>query len=94
MYRLMQMTKQHFPIAAMYDHLFDSNNERNRVEFISDFPKNNDAQVVSSLQVSIPKFIFCVYLFIFLKHVLFFKIHPQGWCALSRNISQGDKSEV
>ncbi|XP_077285698.1 DDB1- and CUL4-associated factor 10 homolog isoform X2 [Arctopsyche grandis] len=70
MYRLMQMTKQHLPIAAMYDHLFDSNRKRNRVEFISDFPKNNDAQVVSSLQ-----------------------IHPQGWCALSRNISQGDKSE-
>lgn len=47
----MQMTKQPLPIASMYTYLFDSNRNRNRVEFISDFPKNNDAEVVSSLQV-------------------------------------------
>ncbi|CAH2249765.1 jg6075 [Pararge aegeria aegeria] len=42
----------------------------NLVEFVSDFPDGNDAEVVSALQ-----------------------IHPQGWCALSRNISHDDRSE-
>ncbi|XP_050551218.1 DDB1- and CUL4-associated factor 10 homolog isoform X3 [Spodoptera frugiperda] len=70
LYRLMQMSRQPIPIAAMYDHLFDSSRKENRVEFISDFPDGNDAEVVSSLQV-----------------------HPQGWSALSRNISHDDKSE-
>ncbi|CAH0594353.1 unnamed protein product [Chrysodeixis includens] len=70
LYRLMQMSHQMIPVAAMYDHLFDSKNRENRVEFVSDFPEGNDAEVVSALQV-----------------------HPQGWSALSRNISHDDKSE-
>ncbi|XP_026743341.1 DDB1- and CUL4-associated factor 10 isoform X2 [Trichoplusia ni] len=70
LYRLMQMSHQMIPVAAMYDHLFDSKNRENRVEFVSDFPEGNDAEVVSALQ-----------------------IHPQGWSALSRNISHDDKSE-
>ncbi|KAJ0173533.1 hypothetical protein K1T71_010682 [Dendrolimus kikuchii] len=51
LYRLMQMSQQLIPIAALYDHLFDSNRKENRVEFISDFPEGNDAEVVSALQV-------------------------------------------
>ncbi|XP_039758134.1 DDB1- and CUL4-associated factor 10 isoform X2 [Pararge aegeria] len=70
LYRLMQMSQQVIPIAAMYDHLFDAKRTENRVEFVSDFPDGNDAEVVSALQ-----------------------IHPQGWCALSRNISHDDRSE-
>ncbi|XP_052743980.1 DDB1- and CUL4-associated factor 10 isoform X2 [Bicyclus anynana] len=70
LYRLMQRSQQVIPIAAMYDHLFDAKRTENRVEFVSDFPEGNDAEVVSALQ-----------------------IHPQGWCALSRNISHDDRSE-
>ncbi|XP_045502639.1 DDB1- and CUL4-associated factor 10 isoform X1 [Colias croceus] len=70
LYRLMQMSQQLIPIAAMYDHLFDPKRTENRVEFVSDFPEGNDAEVVSALQ-----------------------IHPQGWSALSRNISHDDRSE-
>ncbi|XP_047512282.1 DDB1- and CUL4-associated factor 10 isoform X3 [Pieris napi] len=70
LYRLMQMSRQLIPIAAMYDHLFDVKRTENRVEFVSDFPDGNDAEVVSALQ-----------------------IHPQGWSALSRNISHDDRSE-
>ncbi|KAG7297816.1 hypothetical protein JYU34_018559 [Plutella xylostella] len=70
LYRLMQMSRQLIPIAAMYEHLFDRNRKENRVEFVSDFPEVNDAEVVSALQ-----------------------IHPQGWTALSRNISHDDRSE-
>ncbi|CAK1550447.1 unnamed protein product [Leptosia nina] len=70
LYRLMQMSGQLIPIAAMYDHLFDAKRTENRVEFVSDFPEGNDAEVVSALQ-----------------------IHPQGWSALSRNISHDDRSE-
>ncbi|CAK1583823.1 unnamed protein product [Parnassius mnemosyne] len=51
LYRLMQMSQQLIPIAAMYDHLFDSERRENRVEFVSDFPERNDAEVVSALQV-------------------------------------------
>ncbi|XP_050664142.1 DDB1- and CUL4-associated factor 10 [Leptidea sinapis] len=70
LYRLMQMSQQLIPIAAMYDHLFEPNRKENRLEFVSDFPYGNDAKVISALQ-----------------------IHPQGWCALSRNISHDDRSE-
>ncbi|XP_041970131.1 DDB1- and CUL4-associated factor 10 [Aricia agestis] len=70
LYRLMQMSQQVIPIAASYDHLFDFKRTENRVEFVSDFPDGNDAEVVSALQ-----------------------IHPQGWTALSRNISHDDRSE-
>ena len=47
----MQMSQQTIPVAAMYDHLFDTNRRENRIEFVSDFPDGNDAEVVSALQV-------------------------------------------
>ena len=46
------MSQQMIPIAAMYDHLFDQKRKENRVEFVSDFPDGNDAEVVSALQVN------------------------------------------
>jgi len=71
MYRLMQLSQTTIPVAASYTHLFSHNRPHNRVEFLTDFPVGDDAEVISSLQV-----------------------HPQGWCALSRNVSSGEKSEV
>ncbi|XP_043479548.1 DDB1- and CUL4-associated factor 10 [Leptopilina heterotoma] len=70
MYRLMQVSQTTIPMAANYTHLFSHTRKHNRIEFLTDFPDGNDAEVISSLQV-----------------------HPQGWCALSRNISIGEKSE-
>ncbi|XP_011297026.1 DDB1- and CUL4-associated factor 10 [Fopius arisanus] len=70
MYRLMQLSQTTIPVAASFTHLFSHSREHNRVEFLTDFPVGDDAEVISSLQV-----------------------HPQGWCALSRNVSNGEKSE-
>lgn len=71
MYRLMQLSQTTIPMAADYTHLFSHQRKTNRVEFVTDFPTGDDAEVVSSLQ-----------------------IHPQGWCALSRNISNDENSEA
>nr|CAD7590121.1 unnamed protein product [Timema genevievae] len=71
MYRLMQLSQTTIPVAAEYTHLFSNERRSNRVEFVTDFPQGDDAEVVSSLQ-----------------------IHPQGWCALSRNISNDENSET
>lgn len=49
----MQVRRQYLPIASKYDHLFSKNQKVNRVELVSDFPKGNDAEVISSLQVSL-----------------------------------------
>ncbi|KAK3915807.1 DDB1- and CUL4-associated factor 10-like protein [Frankliniella fusca] len=70
MYRLMQQSQTTIPSASVFTSLFSKKRKRNRIEFVSDFPAYNDAEVVSSLQ-----------------------IHPQGWCALSRNISHEELSE-
>ncbi|KAJ4446314.1 hypothetical protein ANN_13009 [Periplaneta americana] len=70
MYRLMQLSQTTIPVAADFTHLFSRQRKTNRVEFVTDFPSGDDAEVVSSLQ-----------------------IHPQGWCALSRNISNDELSE-
>ncbi|XP_014486888.1 PREDICTED: DDB1- and CUL4-associated factor 10 [Dinoponera quadriceps] len=70
MYRLMQLSQTTIPVAASFTHLFAHSRTHNRVEFLTDFPVGDDAEVISSLQV-----------------------HPQGWCALSRNVSNGEKSE-
>lgn len=70
MYRLMQLSQTTIPVAANFTHLFSSKRKKNRIEFLTDFPEGDDAEVVSSLQV-----------------------HPQGWCALSRNISNDENSE-
>lgn len=50
-YRLMQLGRQFIPHAAKFDHIFSKSQKRNRVELISDFPKNNDAEVVCALQI-------------------------------------------
>lgn len=47
----MQVRRQYLPIASKYDYLFSKNQKSNRVELVSDFPKGNDAEVISSLQV-------------------------------------------
>uniref|UniRef100_A0A1B6J6L9 Uncharacterized protein n=1 Tax=Homalodisca liturata TaxID=320908 RepID=A0A1B6J6L9_9HEMI len=70
MYRLMQLSQTTIPVAASFTHLFSHKRKSNRIEFVTDFPDGDDAEVVSSLQV-----------------------HPQGWCALSRNISNDENSE-
>lgn len=49
MYRLMQLSNTPLPQAAIFTHLFYA--QRNRVEFISDFPQSNEAEVIHSLQV-------------------------------------------
>ncbi|KAG5671605.1 hypothetical protein PVAND_001798 [Polypedilum vanderplanki] len=51
LYRLMQVRRQVLPIASRYDHLFSKNQKTNRIELVSDFPKGNDAEVLSSLQI-------------------------------------------
>ncbi|XP_016919384.1 DDB1- and CUL4-associated factor 10 [Apis cerana] len=70
MYRLMQSSQTTIPNVASFTHLFSHSRTHNRVEFLTDFPVGDDAEIISSLQV-----------------------HPQGWCALSRNVSNGEKSE-
>ena len=51
MYRLMQISQTVLPSADDFSHLFKGHGKRNRVEFISDFPGNGDAEVISSLHV-------------------------------------------
>ncbi|XP_015430172.1 PREDICTED: DDB1- and CUL4-associated factor 10 [Dufourea novaeangliae] len=70
MYRLMQSSQTTIPNVESFTHLFSNSRTHNRVEFLTDFPVGDDAEIISSLQV-----------------------HPQGWCALSRNVSNGEKSE-
>ncbi|XP_076759821.1 DDB1- and CUL4-associated factor 10 homolog [Xylocopa sonorina] len=70
MYRLMQSSQTTISTVASFTHLFSHSRTHNRVEFLTDFPVGDDAEVISSLQV-----------------------HPQGWCALSRNVTNGEKSE-
>lgn len=48
----MQMGRQYIPYAASFDHIFSKKQKKNRVELASDFPVDNDAEVISSLQVS------------------------------------------
>lgn len=87
------MSQQVIPIAAMYDHLFDLERKENRVEFVSDFPDGNDAEVVSALQVNTDNIVL-LFSWPRIMYMTCLQIHPQGWCALSRNISHDDRSEV
>lgn len=52
MYRLMQMSETTIPVAAKYTHLFSRRRKRNRIELITDFPPEDEAEVISSLQVN------------------------------------------
>ncbi|XP_039275524.1 DDB1- and CUL4-associated factor 10 homolog [Nilaparvata lugens] len=70
MYRLMQLSQTTIPVVACYTRLFSRHRKTNRLEFITDFPEGDEAEVVSSLQV-----------------------HPEGWCALSRNINNDESTE-
>ena len=49
LYRQMQISQLDNALQIEYNHVFQRT--RNRVEFISDFPKGNQAEVISSLQV-------------------------------------------
>ncbi|XP_043210498.1 DDB1- and CUL4-associated factor 10-like [Amphibalanus amphitrite] len=49
LYKLMQISKTPFPAAARYTHLFDTSRRRNRIEFITDFPEGNEAEMIASL---------------------------------------------
>jgi len=49
----MQMGRQHIPQAAKYDYIFSKRMKKNRVELVTDFPKDNDAEIILSLQVKI-----------------------------------------
>ncbi|XP_041773341.1 DDB1- and CUL4-associated factor 10 homolog [Anopheles merus] len=68
--RLNLMRKQRVPLGARKTPAVSHRRKRNRIEFVSDFPPGDDAEMISGLT-----------------------LHPQGWCALSRNISYDEKTE-
>lgn len=68
MYRLMQISETTIPIAAKYTHLFSRRRKRNRIEFMSDFPRGDEAEVISSLQVNLFNF----WIIYFSKFLLYF----------------------
>ena len=49
LYRLMQISRKRMPLHLPYCSLFRAG--RNRVEFVSDFPEGDEAEVISSLQL-------------------------------------------
>ncbi|XP_050077271.1 DDB1- and CUL4-associated factor 10 homolog [Anopheles maculipalpis] len=69
-YRLMQVGGQLIPMAARFRPMFYSKRKKNRIELVTDFPPNNNPEIISGLA-----------------------IHPQGWCALSRNLSTDETTE-
>ncbi|XP_053659575.1 DDB1- and CUL4-associated factor 10 homolog [Anopheles marshallii] len=69
-HRLNLMRKQRIPCASRKTPAVPHSRKRNRIEFVSDFPPGDDAEMISGLT-----------------------IHPQGWCALSRNLSYDEKTE-
>lgn len=62
MYRLMQISETTIPVAAKFTHLFSHRRKRNRLEFMADFPRGDEAEVISSLQVCAAISV-CVYYF-------------------------------
>ncbi|XP_030369689.1 DDB1- and CUL4-associated factor 10 homolog [Scaptodrosophila lebanonensis] len=50
-YRLMQLGDQYIPQAAKYDHVFSKRQKKNRVELVTDFPEQNDAEMIMALQI-------------------------------------------
>ncbi|KAH8381557.1 hypothetical protein KR093_008210 [Drosophila rubida] len=50
-YRLMQLGEQYIPQAAKYDHVFSKRQKKNRVELVTDFPDQNDAEMIMALQI-------------------------------------------
>ena len=51
MYRLMQMSRSPIRQGYVYNHIFER--KKNRVELISDFPDENEAEMITSLQVKL-----------------------------------------
>lgn len=51
LHRLMQLGDQYFPIVSEFRHVFDTRRRRNRIELVSDFPENNEAEVICSLAI-------------------------------------------
>uniref|UniRef100_A0A1B6DY69 Uncharacterized protein n=1 Tax=Clastoptera arizonana TaxID=38151 RepID=A0A1B6DY69_9HEMI len=51
MYRLMQTSRSTIPTVSGFTHLFSRTRKKNRVEFIADFPAEDEAEVICSLQV-------------------------------------------
>jgi len=47
----MQLGEQYIPQAAKYDHVFSKRQKKNRVELVTDFPENNDAEMIMALQI-------------------------------------------
>ncbi|XP_037950427.1 DDB1- and CUL4-associated factor 10 homolog [Teleopsis dalmanni] len=50
-YRLMQMGNQYIPQAAKFEHVFSKKQKKNRVELVTDFPDEDDAEVILALQI-------------------------------------------
>uniref|UniRef100_A0A182VHU1 Uncharacterized protein n=1 Tax=Anopheles merus TaxID=30066 RepID=A0A182VHU1_ANOME len=50
-YRLMQVGRQLIPMAARFRHLFYSKRKKNRIELVTDFPPNNNPEMISSLAI-------------------------------------------
>ena len=69
MYRLLQLSGKKITDQTQYTRLFKA--KRNLIEFLTDFPDEDDAEMISSLQ-----------------------IHPQGWVAVSRNVTADQEDEV
>lgn len=69
MYRLLQLSGKKITDQTKFTRLFKA--KRNRIEFLTDFPDEDDAEMISSLQ-----------------------IHPQGWVAVSRNVTADQDDEV
>lgn len=47
----MQLGEQYIPQAAKYDHVFSKRQKKNRVELVTDFPQQNDAEMIMALQI-------------------------------------------
>lgn len=47
----MQLGDQYIPQAAKYDHVFSKYQKKNRVELVTDFPEQNDAEMIMALQI-------------------------------------------
>lgn len=47
----MQLGEQYIPQAAKYDHVFSKRQKKNRVELVTDFPDQNDAEMIMALQI-------------------------------------------
>uniref|UniRef100_A0A182Y4X7 WD_REPEATS_REGION domain-containing protein n=1 Tax=Anopheles stephensi TaxID=30069 RepID=A0A182Y4X7_ANOST len=94
-HRLSLMRKQRITFASRKSPTISHKRRRNRVEFVSDFPTGDDAEMISGLTVCRPPFSPFPLTNVLAKQSWekVYRIHPQGWCALSRNISYDETTE-